>query len=111
MSRNIQSRNDEELSNRNNREGENFDRKILSKIKIIVPNVEYTKDDVDIKRRRRLEKGIFTLEQVLQLTQSSDRKGTGTACYNSQEFETPPSKELKKIQVIFTTKLAYHRWQ
>ena len=104
FSRNIESRNDEELLNRNNREGQNFDRKILSKIKIIVPNVEYTRDDVDVKRRKRLEKGIFTLEQVLQLTQSDERKGGGETCYNSQEFETPPNKELKKIQVVLTKK-------
>ena len=44
------------------------------------------------------------------MTQSGEKKGTGATCYNSQEFETPPNKELKKIQVVLT-KNPYQRWQ
>merc|ERR1712018_532378 len=32
-------------------------------------------------------------------TQSDERKGAGETCYNSQEFETPAHKELRKIQI------------
>ena len=60
----------------------------------MVPNVEHTKDDVDVKRRRRIEKGITTLEQLLRLTEDG-----GVSGYHSQEFETPANKELRKIQV------------
>ena len=38
------------------------------------------------------------------MTQSDERKGAGETCYNSQEFETPPNKELKKIQVVLAKK-------
>ena len=97
INRKLQSNIEEELTNRNSIKAPNFDRKILAKIKIQIS--EFTKDEVDVKRRKRLEKGITTLEQVLQLTQSTEIKGTSSTCYNSQEFETPPNKELKKIQV------------
>ena len=41
-----QTKDDEELSNKIKRDENMFDRKILAKIKIIVPNVGYSKDDV-----------------------------------------------------------------
>ena len=104
FSRNMHSKDDEELSHKRKRDESIFDRKTLAKIKIIVPNVDYTKDNVDLKRRKRLEKGIITLEQVLQLTQDGKIGVVSRACYNSQEFETPANKELRKIQVSVVKK-------
>ena len=60
----------------------------------------YTKDEVDINRRKRLEKGICTLEKVLQYTEEGRISSKGGTRYNSQEYETPSIKELKKIQVF-----------
>ena len=50
-------------------EKEHLDRKQLAKIKIIVPNVPNIRDQSGSNRRRRIEKGICTLEQVLQLAE------------------------------------------
>ena len=86
-----------EISNKTQQEM--FDRKQLAKIKIVTPNVGYTKDEVDMNRRKRLEKGICTLEAVLQYTKQGRATSEGVTSFNSQEYETPSDKELKKIQV------------
>ena len=78
-----------------------YDRKKLAKIKIIAPNLSYSNDEVDVKMRKRLKNGITTLEEVLELTLDDRKIGAKSAArYNSQEYETPGTKELKKIQVI-----------
>ena len=78
-----------------------YDRKKLAKIKIIAPNLSYSNDEVDVKMRKRLKNGITTLEEVLDLTLDDRKIGAKSAArYNSQEYETPGTKELKKIQVI-----------
>ena len=78
-----------------------YDRKKLAKIKIITPNLSYSNDEVDVKMRKRLKNGITTLEEVLELTLDDRKIGAKSAArYNSQEYETPGTKELKKIQVI-----------
>ena len=81
-----------------------YDRKQLSKIKIVIPNVAYSNDDVDISVRKRTQRGICTLEEVLKLTEQG-KKDIGVS-FNSQEFETPAMKELKKIQVILARTLS-----
>ena len=81
-----------------------YDRKQLSKIKIVIPNVAYSNDDVDISVRKRTQRGICTLEEVLKLTEQG-KKDRGVS-FNSQEFETPAMKELKKIQVILARTLS-----
>ena len=81
-----------------------YDRKQLSKIKIVIPNVAYSNDDVDISVRKRTQRGICTLEEVLKLTEQG-KKDSGVS-FNSQEFETPAMKELKKIQVILARTLS-----
>ena len=99
--RNIPSKYDEEMPESSNKgENDKFDRKQLAKIKIVTPNVAYSKDEVDINRRKRLEKGICTLEKVLQYTEDGRISSKSATRFNSQEFETPSIKELKKIQVV-----------
>jgi len=99
--RNIPSKYGDEIPQSSNKgENEKFDRKQLAKIKIVTPNVAYTKDEVDINRRKRLERGICTLEKVLQYTEDGRISSKSGTRFNSQEYETPSIKELKKIQVI-----------
>ena len=96
----IASKSDREILGINHKiELEKFDRKQLAKIKIITPNVAYSRDEVDVNRRKRLEKGICTLEQVLQFTEDGSIGVRGGTCFSSQEYETPSIKELRKIQV------------
>ena len=75
------------------------DRKQLAKIKIIAPNLPNVNDDSDTNKRRRLERGICTLEEVLQLTEDGKVGLKAGTRFNSQEYETPSTKELRKIQI------------
>ena len=80
-------------------EKEHLDRKQLAKIKIIAPNVPNIRDQSGTNSRRRIEKGICTLEQVLQLAEDGKLGVKNGACFNSQEYEAPSNKELVKIQI------------
>ena len=78
---------------------EYLDRKQLAKIKIIAPNIPCTGDELGNSMRKRFEKGISTLQEVLQLAEDGKVGVEGGTCFNSQEYETPSTKELRKIQV------------
>ena len=79
------------------------DRKQLAKIKIIVPNSFGKIRDVPAEKlRRRLGKGANTLEKLLQLVEDGKiaKAGDRGTQFNTQEYETPSEKELRKIQVV-----------